>query len=44
MVCEVDATDLKDTSDPTELYKLCGVVGGISLMKKERVHHILMER
>ena len=33
MVCEIDATDLKDTSDPTEL-QICGVVGGISLMKK----------
>ena len=32
MACEVDATDLKDTSDPTEL-QIC-VVGGISSMKK----------
>ena len=37
MVCEVDVTDLKDTSDPTEL-QICDVVGGISLMKKgERI-------
>ena len=33
MVCEVDVTDLKDTSDPTAL-QICGVVGGISSMKK----------
>ena len=33
MACEVDVTDLKDTSDPTEL-QICGVVGGISSMKK----------
>ena len=33
MACEVDVTDLKDTLDPTEL-QICGVVGGISSMKK----------
>ena len=33
MVYEVDVTDLKDTSDPTEL-QICGVVGGILSMKK----------
>ena len=33
MACEVDVTDLKDTSVPTEL-QICGAVGGISSMKK----------
>ena len=33
MVCEVDITDFKDTSIPTEL-QICGVVGRISSMKK----------
>ena len=33
IVCEVDVTDLKDTSDPIEL-QICGVVGEISSKKK----------